>query len=95
LKNNKKCIIITHHLPFYELTHPNYQNSLYANYRQWFNANLDQLIIDNNKSISAWIYGHTHTESVQNHYNINFYCNPLGYFGENNLLDINKLFYIE
>jgi len=90
-KDNIKSIIITHHLPFYELTHPNYQNSLYVNYRQWFNANLDQLIIDNKTSIAAWIYGHTHTASIQNHYDINFYCNPLGYMGENNWNDLNKI----
>ena len=91
-KDNIKSVVITHHLPFYELTHPNYQNSLYTNYRQWFNANLDHLIIDNKKSIAAWIYGHTHTASVQRHYDINFYCNPLGYMGENNITDINKTF---
>lgn len=90
-KDNIKSIIITHHLPFYELTHPNYQNSLYTNYRQWFNANLDQLIINNNTSIAAWIYGHTHAASVQKHYDINFYCNPLGYIGENDWLDVNKI----
>jgi predicted phosphodiesterase len=90
-KDNIKAIVITHHLPFYKLTHPNYQNSLYINYRQWFNANLDQLIIDNKISITAWIYGHTHSTSIQNHYDINFYCNPLGYMGENDWNELNKI----
>jgi predicted phosphodiesterase len=91
-KDNIKSIVITHHLPFYELTHPNYQNSLYTNYRQWFNANLDKLIIDNKNSIAAYIYGHTHTGGIQQHYDINFYCNPIGYMGENDMLNINKTF---
>jgi hypothetical protein len=91
--DNIKSIIITHHLPFYELTHPDYKNSLYYSYSQWFNAKLDSLIINNEPSIAAWIYGHTHTASVQKHYNIDFYCNPVGYSGEN-IIDenINKTF---
>jgi predicted phosphodiesterase len=88
---DKKVIVITHHLPIYELTDIKYRNCLYHNYHQWFNANINNTVI-NNKSICAWIYGHTHTASIQNHYNINFYCNPIGYFGENKLGDINKIF---
>ena len=91
-RDNIKSIVITHHLPFFELTHPNYQNSLYTNYRQWFNANLEELIIKNKESIAVWIYGHTHTESIQKHFDINFYCNPIGYLGENNITNINKTF---
>jgi predicted phosphodiesterase len=92
--DNIEAIVITHHLPFYELTHPNYQNSFYVNYRQWFNANLDGLIIENKDSIAAWVYGHTHSESVQKHYDINFYCNPVGYMNENDVNNINKTFEI-
>jgi predicted phosphodiesterase len=90
--NNIKSILITHHLPIYELTHPKYRDSFYTNYQQWFHANLDNIIKSNNLIISACIYGHTHSESVQNHYDVNFYCNPVGYAGENNPVNINKVF---
>jgi predicted phosphohydrolase len=92
--NDIKSVIITHHLPIYELTHPKYRNSFYANYQQWFHANLDTMIKNNSKIISAVIYGHTHSESIQQHYGVNFYCNPLGYHGENNVSDVNKVFFI-
>jgi predicted phosphodiesterase len=93
-KNNMKSIVITHHLPIFELTHPNYRISFYENYQQWFHANIDNIIDENKKIIKAFIYGHTHTTSIQRHYDVTFYCNPLGYShenNENNYGDINKI----
>ena len=82
-------IIITHHLPINDLTHPKYKVGFMAKYNQWFNADLDMFIQKHNKDIKAWFYGHTHTRSVQTHYDVSFYCNPLGYPGENLYDDIN------
>ena len=82
-------IIITHHLPMNDLTDPKYKVGFMAKYNQWFNANLDTFIEKHNEDIKAWFYGHTHSRSVQNHYGVNFYCNPLGYPGENSYEDIN------
>ena len=87
---DKNIIVITHHLPIYELTDIKYRNNLYYKYHEWFNADIDDIIKKYN--ICAFIYGHTHICSVQNHYNINFYCNPVGYENENENLDINKTF---
>ena len=87
---DKKVIVITHHLPIYGLTDIKYKNNIYYKYHEWFNANIDELIKKYN--ISAYVYGHTHIGSIQNHYNINFYCNPLGYEHEYNTTDINKFF---
>lgn len=91
-KNNIKSIVITHHLPIYELTHTKYRDSFYANYQQWFHGNSDDIIKQNSSIISAYIYGHTHSDSIQEHYGVTFYCNPLGYQSENNLSDMNKFF---
>ena len=82
-------IIITHHLPINDLTHPKYKVGFMAKYNQWFNADLDMFIQKHNKDIKAWFYGHTHTRSVQTHYDVSFYCNPIGYPGENHYEDIN------
>lgn len=90
-KNNIKSIVITHHLPIYELTNEKYRNSLFKNYSQWFNADLDELINTNKSIISGWIYGHTHSRSVQKHNDVLFYCNPLGYDGENKYSDVNMI----
>jgi predicted phosphodiesterase len=90
--NNIKSILITHHLPIYELTHSKYRSSFYSNYQQWFHANIDEILKKNNSNICCCVYGHTHSTSIQNHYNINFYCNPLGYDGENDWSNLNKYF---
>ena len=88
---DKKVIVITHHLPIYELTHIKYINNFYYKYHEWFNADIDD-IITRFTNISAFIYGHTHIGSIQRFYNVNFYCNPLGYENENEDTDINKFF---
>jgi predicted phosphohydrolase len=82
--NDIPCIIISHHLPMYSLTAEQYKNSLY---RQWFNADLDNLIKNNKSVIKAFFYGHTHQNSVQITYDIPFLCNPLGYPNENKLTE--------
>lgn len=82
-------IIITHHLPLNDLTHPKYMSGPISNYNQWFNANLDCFVKNNTSNIKGWFYGHTHTRSIQQLYGVNFYCNPLGYPKENNYKDIN------
>lgn len=91
-EKNLKAIVITHHLPIYELTHSRYRDVFYANYQQWFHANIDETIKRNSECICAWIYGHTHSKSVQTHYGVDFYCNPLGYANENDCDDINETF---
>jgi len=84
-------IIITHHLPIEGLTHKKYREGFMKNYNQWFNANLDTFIQKHNKDIKGWFYGHTHSRSVQRYYDVDFYCNPLGYPSENSYEDINMV----
>jgi predicted phosphohydrolase len=84
-------IVITHHLPIYELTDKKYRNGINNKYNQWFNANLDSFVETNKLNIKAWFYGHTHTRSVKTFYDTTFYCNPLGYKNENYYDDINMI----
>ena len=85
------AVVITHHLPIYELTHEKYRNRLHSKYSSWFNATLDPIVLENAAIIKCWIYGHTHMRSVQNHYGVEFLCNPLGYSEENHYDDINMV----
>ena len=86
-----KCIILTPHLPIYELTHPKYRSSFFINYQQWFHGDLNDIICENSSVIEAWVYGHTHTGSVQKHHDVLFYCNPLGYKHEDNIINMNSI----
>lgn len=89
--NNEKSIVVTHHVPLHELTHQKYKQGHMAKYNQCFSANLFP-ILEKKNTISAWIYGHTHTKSVQTHGAVHFLCNPLGYKNENNGIEINHTF---
>jgi hypothetical protein len=49
-----KCIILTHHLPSYQLIHSKYQKSIY---QDRFASNLEDLITE---PVAAWLCGHSH-----------------------------------
>jgi len=70
---DRRWIVITHHVPQSYLIHPKYQgNRLNAAYA----SDIPYLDQDH---IKAVVYGHTHMPSVQGKY----YCNPIGYPMEN------------
>ena len=87
-KNDEKTIVITHHLPLHELTHEKYKLGFLAKYSQCFSADISD-ILEKQNTIKSWFFGHTHTKTERTFYNIPFYCNPLGYDGENDDPDIN------
>jgi predicted phosphodiesterase len=92
-EENIKTIVITHHLPFYELTNTYYRKPCYSHISMLFNANINDIIDKYKTQLVGWFYGHTHKHSIQTHYDINFYCNPIGYFDEINreeLIRLNK-----
>lgn len=59
LNRNKKIIIITHHLPSYQLINAKYNKSKYT---QYFASSCDHLI---RPPVITWIYGHTHIPQKQ------------------------------
>lgn len=85
-EDNKKIIMITHHLPSFSLNHPKYIQ--YKNYNQCFSSHSDDLIKD---PVKCWIFGHTHAEMTMNINNIPCVVNPIGYPGENAKIDFNKV----
>ena len=56
-------------------------------YNQCFSADLSDIISKQN-TIQSWFYGHTHTKTERTLFNIQFHCNPHGYYGENVVPDI-------
>lgn len=83
-KAEKKIpIVISHHLPSYDLIHSKYTE--YAPYNQCFASHSDDLI---KPPIACWIFGHTHcvTDKVVN--GVRCVANPIGYKGENDESEI-------
>lgn len=80
LPKTKEIVIITHHLPLKELIADKYSDSPY---NSWFASDLSGLI--KTLPVKHWVYGHTHSpyRGVVN--GVNYYCNPVGYKGENNI----------
>lgn len=95
LEKNDNCIVITHHMPSYDLLHPKYITPSIAPYNQWFCNNLNDLIRQKMTKIDCWIYGHTHTPSYQKIYNIPFACNPIGYPNENKDISFDRIIEID
>jgi predicted phosphohydrolase len=92
--NNINAIVISHHLPLHELTHPYYKKQIYENYLQCYSSDLSEMIERNKENISGWFYGHTHKGSMQIYSDIDFLCNPVGYLHENSLKNINQKYII-
>ncbi len=74
---NKKVIMITHHLPSFKLNHIKYAK--YMNYHQCFSSHCDDLI---NDPVKLWIFGHTHMDINMEINKILCVANPIGYKGE-------------
>lgn len=79
---NKKIIVVSHHLPRFDLIHPKFKNlpvekhCLYAS----------DLLLADHSNIVKWVHGHTH-HPVTNFRN-KFLCNPGGYPLENKVRNI-------
>ena len=86
------CIVITHHLPIHDLIHSKFSDS---DINEWFAARLDNILIKYSQNIKGWFYGHTHQSSFQTHYSVRFYCNPIGYSGENVDIDYKRYAILE
>lgn len=85
-----KIIILTHHVPSYELINSKYLIEQMRPYNKWFYCDMSKFIEEYSKNITYWFYGHTHTESFEKINNIQFCCNPIGYPNENRKINFNK-----
>jgi len=89
-KPKGKIVIISHHMPLYEVICDKYKNYvLNAAYASNLHDELKEYNFD------CWIFGHTHFSMKYNYINadnkvIPFMCNPRGYYSENKIFDEDK-----
>lgn len=76
-------IVVTHHLPSFQLVHLDYVDSPI---NSAFATDLDNLILE--KKPQLWICGHTHKPMQAQIGDTVLVCNPVGYPGENQNFDI-------
>ncbi|WP_414039320.1 metallophosphoesterase [Acidithiobacillus sp. M4-SHS-6] len=72
-----KTVVITHHVPLFELEHPRWQSSPITSA---FASNLADIIQDND--ITLWMFGHAHDPVDTTLYDTRFVSNPYGYPSE-------------
>ena len=76
--NDKNVIIVGHHAPSRQSTHPKYQNEVAMN--GCYSSSLDEFILDN-PEIVLWTHGHTHEDFDYMIGTTRVMCNPRGYAG--------------
>jgi predicted phosphodiesterase len=86
--SNIPIIMITHHLPSFDLINSVYRTEKYNNYNQCYASNCNQLFKD---PIKIWFFGHTHKDCDKDINGIKFLCNPIGYPDENKIIDYCKV----
>ena len=79
-------VVITHHLPSFQIVHPRFQAMTAFN--TGFASDLDELIIAN-PQVKMWCCGHTHERNVQVVGTTPIVCNPYGYPGEKRVTKVN------
>lgn len=89
-KPKGKIVIISHHMPLYEVICDKYKNYiLNSAYSSDLHDELQEYNFD------CWIFGHTHFSIKYDYINaddktIPFMCNPRGYYSENKIFDEDK-----
>lgn len=79
-ENKQKMIVISHHLPSFDLIHEQYLGGdSVLNINNGYASNLDYLI---NDPIILWAYGHSHKRNDKLINNVPVVSNPMGYPGE-------------
>lgn len=74
ISEDEQIVVVTHHLPSYDLIHPRYADSpCNAAFASDFNYLMDK------PNVQAWFYGHTHSSMTKKIGNCTCYCNPCGY----------------
>lgn len=86
-KTTSKIIVMTHHLPSFQLIAPQYKDSTN---NHLFATNLNRLF--NLYKINHWICGHSHVPMQQHIQNTSVWMNPIGYPGEIEVPNWNAIF---
>lgn len=86
---DKKIVVIGHHSPSKQSTHPRYKHEVEIN--SAYSSDLDDFILDNQNQLIAWTHGHTHHTFCYNVGTVTIFCNPRGYDGYEQRADDFKL----
>jgi Icc-related predicted phosphoesterase len=89
---NHPFVVVGHHAPSKQSTHPRYKTEWLMNGA--YSTNLDDFILDR-RQIKLWTHGHTHEEFDYMIGTTRVVCNPRGYDGYEARADEFKLKYVE
>lgn len=94
IKNNPndKFVVVGHHAPSRQSTHPRYQTDVLMN--GGYSSHLD-FFIEDHPQIKVWTHGHTHDVFEYMVGETKVVCNPRGYIGYEKRADAFKLKYVE
>lgn len=91
-ENTQKYVVVGHHAPSKESTHPRYKEDVLMNGA--YSSDLSEFILDR-PQIKLWVHGHTHDPFDYMIGSTRVVCNPRGYFGYEEQADVFELKYIE
>ena len=75
-KFDEKFVVVGHHAPSKQSTHPRYQHDVLMNGA--YSSSLDEFILDH-PQIKLWTHGHTHEDFDYMIGTTRVFCNPRGY----------------
>ena len=91
-KWDQKFVVVGHHAPSKQSTHPRYQKEEIMN--GGYSTELSEFIVDH-PQIKLWTHGHTHEDFDYMIGSTRIVCNPRGYDGYENRADKFKLKFVE
>lgn len=89
---DKKVVVVGHHAPTKQSTHPKYQNDVLMN--GGYSSDLSEFILDH-PQIVLWTHGHTHDPFDYMVGSTRIVCNPRGYAGWDEMADRFQLKYLD
>lgn len=88
LESELPIVMLTHHLPSYNLIDDKFKEPSMNKFNQCFASDCSKFFVH---PIKLWLYGHTYKPKVSIINDIKFCCNPKGYPDENNSINIINL----
>jgi len=91
-RKDKKIVVVGHHAPTKQSTHPKYDNQHLMN--GGYSSDLSEFILDH-PQIVLWTHGHTHDPFDYMVGTTRVVCNPRGYSGHDPQADLFELKYLD
>lgn len=91
-KHDERFVVVGHHAPSKQSTHPKYQNDYLMN--GGYSSDLSEFILDR-PQIKLWTHGHTHDPFDYTIGETRIVCNPRGYAGHDPQADVFQLKYLD